>query len=915
MLEKKEKSIKVFVTYKEKHQIIETDIVKPIQTGRAIADEAFEGMIGDDTGDNISKENDKYCELTAQYWAWKNYDKIGNPDYIGFMHYRRLLNFDNKKVSQLKDLKYTEKNVSEIIQPYDIIVSEKLGAYSKTESKYINTIKKHWSIEHNIKDIDFIYGRTCSLFPEYKSSFDTILNTNKISWYNIFLMKKEIYYQYCQWLFKILDVDVNNFAQPERIKGYLGEILLNVFIEKNKVNLKIKEFPIFRYQEPTRIPIAMTCSNEYVPYCATTMLSILKNTAPSNKIHFYILTTGIKKYNQNKLKKLGYKNYDISFINVSIEELSIFDEISFSEHVGKMSFVRLLLPEFIKNEKKVIFIDCDTLVLGDIGELYKIDLNNNFFGAVEDVNKFEFGYNLNFDYYTNGYVYVNAGVLLVDIYKLKSYNYKAAMIECCKQNLEIYECSDQDLLNDTFKGRIKILPTKWNLHHNFHHYNYRFVPLDDESYKASCKSPAIIHFVGPSKPWMENCKNPYQNLYLGYFKETPFFTKYKINRLFSSRFNFLQTLFSIKNKNNHKILTIVGLKIKFKNLKKDIDLLKWQLKKVIDENKLYKFSSWQYGKYITAHSLTEAFIKSRDHKVMLDICTKYFADKKLKFFPNTELLIYIICLLENNCYEKAKNLLYSYISLHGNYDIWRFLPVAKFARELGFSDYKIERASLVFDKLEEHRKQDSFIKLLKNKNVAIVGNAPSEIGKNKGEEIDSADLVIRINNYQITGYEKDYGSKTDIWIRGFGAQDIKDYTKSNKYQFAGIAGDYIHIPLYWAFQLENLYRDLVIENIQTGYISPYYYQKLRSEYDLDPTTGFSTIYTLLNTISPDKIKFYGFSFLQEREDGYATHYFNDRSDAEAKKMSINHSFTKESCIIRELLTNVRNDQTEDFCIV
>lgn len=46
-------------------------------------------MIGDDTGDNISALNDSYNEMTALYWAWKNYDKLGNPDYIGLMHYRR----------------------------------------------------------------------------------------------------------------------------------------------------------------------------------------------------------------------------------------------------------------------------------------------------------------------------------------------------------------------------------------------------------------------------------------------------------------------------------------------------------------------------------------------------------------------------------------------------------------------------------------------------------------------------------------------------------------------------------------------------------------------------------------------------------------------------------------------------------
>ena len=51
-------------------------------------------MIGDNTGDNISVKNNRFCELIAQYFAWKNYDKLDNPDYIGFWYYRRVLNFN-----------------------------------------------------------------------------------------------------------------------------------------------------------------------------------------------------------------------------------------------------------------------------------------------------------------------------------------------------------------------------------------------------------------------------------------------------------------------------------------------------------------------------------------------------------------------------------------------------------------------------------------------------------------------------------------------------------------------------------------------------------------------------------------------------------------------------------------------------
>ncbi|MBO7299442.1 MAG: DUF4422 domain-containing protein [Kiritimatiellae bacterium] len=89
------KNIRIFVTYHDDHYRIKSNILEPIQTGCINAPKLFDGMLRDDIGDNISDKNDKYCELSAQYWVWKNYDKVGVPDYIGFMHYRRHFISDN----------------------------------------------------------------------------------------------------------------------------------------------------------------------------------------------------------------------------------------------------------------------------------------------------------------------------------------------------------------------------------------------------------------------------------------------------------------------------------------------------------------------------------------------------------------------------------------------------------------------------------------------------------------------------------------------------------------------------------------------------------------------------------------------------------------------------------------------------
>ena len=80
--------IKIFVATHKKYQMPTDEIYVPIHVGKEDKDDI--GFIGDNTGDNISSSNFRLCELTGLYWAWKNYSRLSNPDYIGFMHYSSL---------------------------------------------------------------------------------------------------------------------------------------------------------------------------------------------------------------------------------------------------------------------------------------------------------------------------------------------------------------------------------------------------------------------------------------------------------------------------------------------------------------------------------------------------------------------------------------------------------------------------------------------------------------------------------------------------------------------------------------------------------------------------------------------------------------------------------------------------------
>ena len=91
-------NLKILVAYHKKSPVVENEVFLPIHLGQGDDyDYLATQMIGDDTGDNISQKNSTYNEFTAVYWAWKNYDKIGNPDYIGLNHYRRFFIFEKRK--------------------------------------------------------------------------------------------------------------------------------------------------------------------------------------------------------------------------------------------------------------------------------------------------------------------------------------------------------------------------------------------------------------------------------------------------------------------------------------------------------------------------------------------------------------------------------------------------------------------------------------------------------------------------------------------------------------------------------------------------------------------------------------------------------------------------------------------------
>lgn len=240
--------VKIFVACHKPAKVYQDDVYTPIQVGKAISKYDL-GILGDDTGDNISKENPNFCELTAIYWAWKNMEPV---EYIGLCHYRRYFKFHGRgplwegyevvKSSNFDKLDLSVPNMDYVFRNHDIILTK--------PEVYAYSLAINYSIWHVSDDIKTLAKVIKELTPEYSDAVDTVLNKrNKLSQYNMMIMRWDDFQKYCKWMFYILfeaqkRIDISNYNTVQaRIWGYMSERLLAIYVLHNK--MKPKYYPIY----------------------------------------------------------------------------------------------------------------------------------------------------------------------------------------------------------------------------------------------------------------------------------------------------------------------------------------------------------------------------------------------------------------------------------------------------------------------------------------------------------------------------------------------------------------------------------------------------------------------------------------------------------------------------------------------
>ena len=222
------------------------------------------------------------------------------------------------------------------------------------------------------------------------------------------------------------------------------------------------------------------------------------------------------------------------------------------------------------------------------------------------------------------------------------------------------------------------------------------------------------------------------------------------------------------------------------------------------------------------------------------------------------------------------------------------LPVARFARELGVPDADVARAAHAADVLAANLADDLFGQLVAGRSIAVVGNGPGCLGAGRGEEIDAHDLVVRFNNHP-TGFEADYGSRTDVWVRG-AHKDVRDRPEIEDLRLVVWEMDFFRNLLEVPEHGDILQRDTQFSPEKVTHVGTASKQSLRDASGLLlPTSGAQLLWMLHEARgSLDGVDVYGFSTVDGGDE--LGHYFDGLGD-----MGNRHDADGEGAFLRGLL--------------
>ncbi|WP_197064975.1 glycosyltransferase family 8 protein [Leptolyngbya sp. KIOST-1] len=283
----------------------------------------------------------------------------------------------------------------------------------------------------------------------------------------------------------------------------------------------------FRIKEP--IVVACAADDFFAIPLAVTSFSALKNLSPDRQMILYILDGGISSGNKRKLlETLDSDRLEVHWVKPTEDQIrKTIYKCRGSNHPIS-NYYRLLLPAIVPSQfNKLIYLDSDVVVEGDLAELWDQDIEDQYLLAVADpVHKTILSaehlnpYDLDKKGLTEEHKYLNAGVLVINLEKWREAKIADLVLEFIGNHPDL-PFPDQDAINVILAGKWREISPLWNQMHVVHFFaTPEHNPYDEKLYADLIRKPNIIHYTTRPKPWNKNCIHPQADRYFKYLDQT-----------------------------------------------------------------------------------------------------------------------------------------------------------------------------------------------------------------------------------------------------------------------------------------------------------------------------------------------------------------------------------------------------------
>ena len=309
-----------------------------------------------------------------------------------------------------------------------------------------------------------------------------------------------------------------------------------------------------------KISIAYAPDDNYVNQTVVSMKSALEH---NEQIEFIIMYS---KLSAESMQKLGAVGGSLRLIKM---DESQFADLTLSKWVTVQAWFRIKLPDLCKDLDKVLYLDCDTLIRGNLDELFSLDLTDKYLAGVKDVwgvSKYVKRLGM------KSGVYVNSGMLLFNCDYCRKEHFFDKVVDFAKNNAKIIEFCDQDSINKVVDEYKLVISPKYNLMDTWWRGGYyEFEGEEETEYLQAKENPVIAHLTG-LKPAFKGCGNKFKDEWWEVAKRTNIYDEllrdYMASKEPSNKEPLLRQILSVKNeykgKTKTKVLRLLGLKIKLK---------------------------------------------------------------------------------------------------------------------------------------------------------------------------------------------------------------------------------------------------------------------------------------------------------------------------------------------------------------